>query len=88
MCILDSSIPGIRFDDRGICNFCKVNDELEKRCPLNELGQRKLNQLIEKIKAKGKSKKYDCVVGISGGTDSTYTFLLKLNCGMWSEWNI
>lgn len=87
-CILDSSILGIQFDDRGICNFCKMHDEMEKKFPLNELGQQKLNQLIEKIKAKGKYKDYECVVGVSGGRDSTYTFLLRLNCGMWGEWNI
>lgn len=76
-CICDTTIPGIRFDDRGICNFCKAHDELEKQFPLNELGQQKLNRLIEKIKSKGKNKKYDCVVGVSGGTDSTYCLYLS-----------
>jgi hypothetical protein len=36
-CISDSSVPGNRFDDRGICNFCKIHDELEKPFPLNEM---------------------------------------------------
>ena len=81
-CISDSSIPGIRFDDRGICNFCKAHDELEKRCPLNELGQQKLDRLLGKIKAKGKGRKYDCVIGFSGGTDSTYLLYMAKKLGL------
>ena len=81
-CILDSNIPGIRFDDRGVCNYCKIHDKLEKQFPLNELGRQKLNQLIDKIKAKGKSKKYDCVIGISGGIDSTYSLYMAKKLGL------
>jgi len=81
-CILDSSIPGIRFDDRGICNYCKIHDKLEERFPLGELGRQKLNQLIDKIKRRGKCKKYDCIVGISGGTDSTYCLYMVKKLGL------
>jgi len=75
-CILDSGVPGIQFDAQGVCDFCKIHNEMEKEFPLNELGQQKLNQLIDKIKARGKNKKYDCVAGISGGTDSTYNLYM------------
>ena len=81
-CILDSTIPGIRFDDEGVCNYCKIHDKLEQQFPLNELGQQKLNQLIHDIKAKGKNKKYDCIVGISGGTDSTYCLYMAKKLGL------
>jgi len=81
-CISDTSIPGIRFDEHGICNFCKAHDELEKQFPLNEAGQQKFNRLIYKIKASGKSKKYDCIVGVSGGTDSTYCLYLAKKLGL------
>ncbi len=81
-CILDSSIPGIRFDDSGICNYCKIHDELEKQYPMNELGQQKLNQLVEEIKRRGKNNKYDCIVGVSGGTDSTYTLYMAKKLGL------
>jgi len=81
-CILDSSIPGIRFDDEGICNYCKIHDEMEKKYPLNEMGQQKFNQLLAKIKAEGKGKRYDCIVGVSGGTDSTYCLYMAKKLGL------
>ena len=81
-CILDSSVPDIQFDERGVCNFCKIHDEMEKEFPLNELGQQKLSQLIGKIKAEGKTKRYDSIVGISGGTDSTYCLHMAKKLGL------
>lgn len=81
-CISDTSIPGIRFDNRGICNFCKAHDELGKQFPLNESGQRKLNKLLDRIKTKGKNKKYDCIAGVSGGTDSTYCLYVAKKLGL------
>ena len=80
-CISGSSIPGIRFDGE-ICNFCKVHDELEKQFPLDESGQQRLNQLVGRMKLKGQNKKYDCVVGFSGGTDSTYCLYLAKKMGL------
>jgi len=81
-CICDTSIPGISFDDRRICNFCQAHDRMEKQFPLNEEGQRKLNKLVEEVKAKGKGNKYDCLVGISGGTDSTYLLYMSKKMGL------
>ena len=81
-CVSDTSIPDIRFDDEGVCNFCKMHDELEKQFPLDELGQQRLSQLADRIKAKGKNKRYDCIVGISGGTDSTYCLYLCKQLGL------
>ena len=81
-CISDTTIPGIRFDDRGICNFCQAHDSLDKQFPLNGLGQQKLNQLVDKIKSNGKGKKYDCIVGVSGGTDSTYCLYMTKKLGL------
>jgi hypothetical protein len=75
-CIVDATVPGAVFDDEGICNFCKLHQKLEKIFPLNETGARKLEQILSRIKREGRNKKYDCVVGISGGRDSTYTLYL------------
>jgi len=77
-CVMDSSIPGIRFDENGVCNYCNIQDEWKKRFPQNEKGFRKLDQIINEIKAKGKNKKYDCVIGVSGGVDSSYTLYLAI----------
>lgn len=71
-CVQDTTVPGIEFDKNGVCNFCHGHDELTKIFPNDEKGERYLNQLFSKIKKDGKDKNYDCVVGISGGRDSTF----------------
>ena len=81
-CISDTTISVIRSDERGVYNFCKIHDEMEKNLPLSELGQQKLNQLIEEIKANGKNKDYDCIVGVSGWRDSTYTLYTAVKLGL------
>jgi N-acetyl sugar amidotransferase len=72
-CIYDSSVPQINFDENGVCNYCKMIDNLivEYKTGLPE-GQEKLNNIVEEIKKAGKNKKYDCMIGVSGGTDSSY----------------
>lgn len=72
-CICDTSIENIKFNSDGICSFCELHDELEKIYPLNSEGEQKLNKIIAQIKADGKDKRYDCVLGVSGGRDSMYT---------------
>ncbi len=72
-CIMDTSVAGITFDEKGECNFCVLHDKLEREFPLNEEGEKKLECIIRDIKRKGRGKKYDCVLGISGGRDSIYT---------------
>lgn len=81
-CIIDTTVPGAKFDEKGECSYCKIHDRLEKQYPLNEEGEKKFKRLIEKIKAKGKNNKYDCVAGISGGRDSTYTLYLIKQLGL------
>jgi N-acetyl sugar amidotransferase len=81
-CILDDRIPGIIFDENGVCQYCKIHDELKKIYPLNNKGQENLNNLIKKVRRKGKRKKYDCIIGVSGGTDSTYTLYQLVKLGM------
>ena len=81
-CVLDTTVPGIRFDENGVCNYCKIHDELEKNNPLNKQGQQRLNQLVKEIKRKGKNKDYDCVVGVSGGRDSTYILYTAVKLGL------
>jgi len=81
-CILDSTIPDITFDSDGICNYCKIHDEQEKKFPLNESGKQKLNQIIDEIKKNGKDKQYDCIVGISGGCDSIFSLYNSVKLGL------
>lgn len=81
-CILDTTIPKIRFDGDGICNYCKLHDELEKEYPRGEQGLQELRRVVEKIRITGKNKEYDCVVGVSGGRDSTYVLYQAVKLGL------
>jgi len=81
-CILDTTVSDIWFDSAGVCKYCNIHDEMEKRHPLGIEGQEKLELILKKIKQKGKNNKYDCVVGVSGGRDSTYTLLTAIKYGL------
>ena len=72
---MDTTVPGISFNTTGTCNFCDLQDKMEKDFPIGEEGKKRLNLIVKKIKISGKGKKYDCVTGISGGRDSIYTLL-------------
>ncbi len=71
-CIYDSTVPNIFFDKKGECNYCATHTELDKQYPLGDEGWSRLKSLAAEIKQQGKNKKYDCVVGVSGGCDSSY----------------
>ncbi len=75
-CVMDTTDPLIRFDSRGICQYCHLHDRLERDYPLDAGGEAELFRIIEEIKHKGAGKPYDCVIGVSGGTDSTYQLYL------------
>ena len=81
-CIYDSRTPNIYFDDQGVCNYCIQVDNLNKLyCPDND-GEVMLKKIIEKIKEEGKNNKYDCIIGLSGGTDSSYLLCKSLEWGL------
>ncbi len=72
-CIMDSSDPEIEFDENGVCNHCKRRNELVKRKVFTgEVGIQKLEKIVGEIKRRGTGKEYDCLIGVSGGVDSTY----------------
>lgn len=75
-CIMDTSAGCIEFDKNGICNFCKIHLE---RTSKEQYSQKELDNLTNKIKkSKKKNSKYDCIIGVSGGVDSTYVaYLVK-----------
>lgn len=75
-CVMDTTAFGIRFDEHGECNYCKLHDKLERLYPTDARGSLMLKRLIEKIKKSGQGNRYDCVIGFSGGRDSTYMLYL------------
>ena len=81
-CIIDTTVPAVKFDDKGECNYCKLHDKLDKEYTLNKEGEKRFKKIIENIRRKGKDDKYDCILGISGGRDSTYTLYLLKQLGL------
>lgn len=72
-CIYDETIPAIKFDENGVCNYCHMMDGMQEMFKTGtHEGEQKFLKIIEDIKKAGKGKKYDCVIGVSGGTDSSF----------------
>jgi asparagine synthetase B (glutamine-hydrolysing) len=67
-CVMDTSDPEISFDEHGVCNHCRAYSELATR----EFRDGDLDAIAQEIKRAGVGKDYDCVIGVSGGVDSTY----------------
>lgn len=82
-CIYDERVASIEFDENGVCNYCRQIDDL-----VQEYGTGKQNgskiffEIIDQIKKDGKGKKYDCVIGVSGGTDSSFMVYKAIEWGL------
>lgn len=80
-CVMDTTDPDIIFDDKGICNYCIEAEQKKtskKREWTREEKAEKLRKLVALMKKDGEGKPYDCLIGLSGGVDSSYvTYLLK-----------
>ena len=72
-CVMDDSIESIRFDHNGMCNCCRpaVARRTYEYWP-DEVGASKLSKIISSIKNDRKRNDYDCIMGLSGGIDSSY----------------
>lgn len=71
-CVMDTDEPGISFNDAGECNYCTEGLEKVREGLLpTEEREKALKALVQKIKDEGKGKPYDCLIGLSGGVDST-----------------
>jgi tRNA(Ile)-lysidine synthase TilS/MesJ len=82
-CIYDASISGIFFNEDSVCNYCIQVEELKQQYGTGEArGIKALNDLIVSIKKSGKGKKYDCIVGVSGGTDSSFLLAQAIEWGL------
>ena len=78
----DETVPGITFDESGVSNYAKLYDRLVKEFPRGTKGIEDWSKLVSSIKNSGKNKAYDCIIGISGGTDSSYLLHLAKNEGL------
>lgn len=71
-CLYDESIPGIEFGSNGQCSYCTLHDEMDLQYPAGKGGESALQQMVSEMKEAGRDLEYDCVLGVSGGCDSSY----------------
>ncbi len=73
-CILDNiDYPEITFDEAGVCNMCKAYDDISAKHEISqEEKEKNLEELIVEVKENGKNHEYDCIIGLSGGIDSSF----------------
>lgn len=84
-CVMDTTTALISFDEKGVCNYCKQYEvDLQEKVYKYSKEERKknLDVLLSKIKEEGKNKEYDCILGISGGMDSSYLCILAKEWGL------
>ena len=81
-CVSDTTMSEIKFDSEGVCNFCHLHDKFIEMYPLGQKGQQIINNLVQQIKKDGKGKPFDCIIGLSGGTDSTYLLYWAVEHGL------
>lgn len=82
-CIYDERVSAITFDDNGVCCYCEQIDSLKEIYGTAEKkGKKEFESIVSDIKKAGKGKKYDCIVGVSGGVDSSYMLYLAKKWGL------
>lgn len=72
-CVMDTSDSRIKFDPNGVCDHCNdFKNNIKPHWHTDEIGRNQLQRIVEKIKNEGKGKDFDCILGLSGGVDSSY----------------
>lgn len=83
-CVMDNSAVGINFDEEGICGYCSEflqrSGQILNKNP--SLRKKELDFLITKVKANGVGKSYDCIIGVSGGVDSSWVLVQAVKLGL------
>ena len=83
-CVMDTTDSKIVFDSKGVCDHCNTfYDNVLPNWHTDEKGAQELDELVEKIKKAGIGKDFDCIIGMSGGIDSSYlTYIAKEQLGL------
>ena len=83
-CVMDTSDPDIVFDENGVCMRCsEYKERIEPEWNHGKGHEQELSELIAAIKKSGEGKEYDCILGLSGGLDSSYMLHLAVK-----EWGL
>jgi N-acetyl sugar amidotransferase len=82
---MDTTDPEIKFTEDGFCNHCTDSLKILSNPPhtlsIIEKSKR-FDELVQEIKRRGKGKQYDCIIGVSGGIDSTYAAYIVKKAGL------
>ena len=82
-CVMDTTDSQITFDERGVCDHCRTFfSQVKPNWHTDERGERALRALVDQIKAAGQGKDFDCIVGMSGGIDSSYLTYIATEFGL------
>jgi N-acetyl sugar amidotransferase len=83
-CVVDTSDPTITFNSEGVCVYCtNFEEQIKPNWNPNEEGMAEIMPMIDKIKKDGKDKEHDCIIGLSGGLDSSFvTYVAKEKFGL------
>jgi N-acetyl sugar amidotransferase len=82
MGVWDETIPGITFDEKSISNYYFLMTKLMEAYPRGETGLKIWKNLVGRMSKSGEGKQYDCIIGVSGGTDSSYLLWLAKEYGL------
>jgi N-acetyl sugar amidotransferase len=83
-CVMDTTDSAITFDASGVCDHCRTfQSDIKPRWRTDETGLADRNALVDKIKETGRGRDYDCIIGLSGGIDSSYlTYVATKELGL------
>ena len=82
-CVMDTTDADIVFDEGGVCYHCNTFDtKIKPNWHIGERGEHDLRSLVQAIKASGKGKDFDCIIGMSGGIDSSYLTYIATEFGL------
>lgn len=80
---MDRSDPEISFDAQGLCSHCQAYDKTKASWNLQgHLHEKTLEKTFQRLRAQGQDKEWDCIMGLSGGVDSSYIALLAHKHGL------
>ena len=78
-CVMDTTDSNISFDENGVCDHCNTFfKDIKPKWHTDERGEKEIKEIVKKIKKKGKGKDFDCIMGMSGGIDSSYLLYLAV----------
>ncbi len=83
-CVMDTSDSAITFDQKGVCDHCTgYYRDILPNWHTDARGRQALDQIVEKIQKAGQGREFDCILGVSGGIDSSYlTYVAKEILGL------